>query len=227
MRKLSQIATVFLAIFLVAGMAAFAAQIEGVTNFTGVHIQATAQATATPLLMVENDGVSRSFEVRNSSATPVYAIDNDGSVTQSGATTAGGNLDMQNNQITNIGAAGTDFSATGGLTLADQLSVSSGGADVTGIFGLPATAYTLTGAQTITPTTTYYELAPTSTLTATLAGGTAGDLLILANTVTTSTIIVDTGATAGGGNITLGENDVAGFIKVDDTWAELFSPDNS
>src|SRR3990167_5919127 len=35
-----------------------------------------------------------------------------------------GGLDMTSLQITNIGAAGTDFSATGGLTLADQLILS-------------------------------------------------------------------------------------------------------
>lgn len=191
MRKVSQIGLVLVAVFLVATMAAFALQIEGVTNFTGVHVQATSMATATPLLMVENDGVSRSFEVRNSSATPVFSVDNDGTVSQAGAA-----------------------ALTGGL-------------DVTGILGLPATAYTLTGAQTITPTTTYYELAPATVLTATLAGGTAGDLLILASTVATNTVIVDTGATVGGGNITLAENDIAVFIKVDDTWAEIASPDNS
>ncbi len=40
-------------------------------------------------------------------------------------------IDMANLTITNIGAAGTDFSATGGLTLADSLAVSSGGLTVT------------------------------------------------------------------------------------------------
>lgn len=40
-------------------------------------------------------------------------------------------IDMANLLIANIGAAGTDFSATGGLTLADALSVSSGGLTVT------------------------------------------------------------------------------------------------
>ncbi len=44
-----------------------------------------------------------------------------------------GGLDMQNNVISNIGAAGTDFSATGGLTLAGQLTVPNGSAAVPGI----------------------------------------------------------------------------------------------
>src|SRR3990167_3436465 len=47
---------------------------------------------------------------------------------------AGGTLDMSNNLISNIGAAGTDFTATGGLTLADTLTVTAGGATITGAF---------------------------------------------------------------------------------------------
>lgn len=42
----------------------------------------------------------------------------------------GTGIDMANLIITNIGAAGTDFSSTGGLTLADTLAVSSGGLTV-------------------------------------------------------------------------------------------------
>jgi hypothetical protein len=42
-----------------------------------------------------------------------------------------GNLDAGNNTILNIGAAGTDFSATGGLTLADALTITAGGLTVT------------------------------------------------------------------------------------------------
>lgn len=41
-------------------------------------------------------------------------------------------LDMANNVISNIGAAGTDFTAGGGLTLASTLTVSAGGASITG-----------------------------------------------------------------------------------------------
>lgn len=42
-----------------------------------------------------------------------------------------GNLDAGNNTILNIGAAGTDFSGSGGLTLADALTVTAGGITVT------------------------------------------------------------------------------------------------
>jgi hypothetical protein len=91
------------------------------------------------------------------------------------------------------------------------------------------TAYALTGTKTITPTATYYQLAPTAALTLTLstASAGAGDLLILHSTVATNTIIVDTGATVGGGNITLSTNDLALFIYGNSKWIEIASPDNS
>lgn len=42
---------------------------------------------------------------------------------QGGMAFTSGDLDMANNIITNIGAAGTDFTATGGLTIADSLGI--------------------------------------------------------------------------------------------------------
>ena len=68
-----------------------------------------------------------------------------GTLTLGGATT--GNIllsettDLATNVLLNIGNSGTDFSATGGLTLADDLVVNGG--DITG-----------GGSLTITPTTT-------------------------------------------------------------------------
>ncbi len=56
-----------------------------------------------------------------------FWIDSSGNVTATkfvGAIDINGNLDMENNWIINIGSDGTDFSPTGGLTLADPLIVS-------------------------------------------------------------------------------------------------------
>lgn len=47
------------------------------------------------------------------------------------ASAMSGNLDMQNNIITNIGNAGTDFNTSGGLTLASALSLATGAANAT------------------------------------------------------------------------------------------------
>jgi len=72
----------------------------------------TAIATATPAAVIDSLGVSAILEVRDA-ATPVARFPN------------GGGLDMLNGTISNVGAAGTDFSATGGLTLADDLDMSN------------------------------------------------------------------------------------------------------
>ncbi len=90
-------------------------------------------------------------------------------------------------------------------------------------------SYALTGAQTLTPTVSYYQVSPTALLTLTLStgGATDGDLLLIHNLVATNTNIVDTGATAGGGALDLAQDDLAGFIFGDGVWVELFSPDNS
>lgn len=83
-----------------------------------------------------------SFAIRNNAnAVDNFLIDNAGNVTILGSVTAAsfsggftlaGNLDMSNNLILNIGAAGTDFTAGGGLTLAIGLIVTSGGIRLTG-----------------------------------------------------------------------------------------------
>ncbi len=182
----TKIITLVVAILVVLLVALPAAgQLEGITNFNGVHMAQSSFATATPQLLIQNGGAGVSVEVRDANATPVWSVDSAGGVTQTGDTT------------------------------------------LSGLINLSPAAYTLTGAQTLTPTVSYYELAPAAVLTLTLGTGSAGDWLIIANTVTTSTVIVDTGATAGGGNITLGENDIAEFINIDGTWAEIASPDNS
>ncbi len=62
-------------------------------------------------------------------------------------------LNMSNAAITNVGAAGTDFSATGGLTLADALVVTSGGINVSNgaisNIGAAGTDFTSSGGLTL------------------------------------------------------------------------------
>jgi hypothetical protein len=92
----------------------------------------------------------------------------------------------------------------------------------------PATLST-GGAQTLTPTLSMYLLAPASVATVTLATGNAvaGDILILVGTVTTSTVIVDTGATGTGAARTVGNTDVwTGYFN-GAVWVEESFLDNS
>lgn len=98
------------------------------------------------------------------------------------------------------------------------------------ILNLNDTDSTLTGAQTLTPAATFYEFTPTAILTLTLGTGSAevGDFLVIQNSsAVTNVVIIDTGATQGGGNVTLGTNDPAMFIYSNSKWIEIASPDNS
>ena len=62
---------------------------QGVSNFDSIHIAGpTAIATATPVLMVDSDGVSNIFEIRDG-ATPVWYVSDGGDVTQTGAQSQG------------------------------------------------------------------------------------------------------------------------------------------
>ena len=97
-------------------------------------------------------------------------------------------------------------------------------------FNIDETASVIVGTQTLTPTATYYQMSPATTLTVTLATGSAsdGDLLILQSLVATDTVIVDTTCTVGGAAITLGSaGDMAVFIFGNSLWCEIASPDNS
>lgn len=195
-----------------------AARRLGVTNFDAIHLGGSGiTGTATPVILANQTGAGAVIELRDG-ATPVFQVAN------------GGTADFNSNQVVNLGAAGTDFGATGGLTLAAGLTVTAGDAVLSsGTLTIEETDNTTTGTQTITPTTTYLHFAPTAVTTVTIATGSGveGDLLIIHNIVSTNTVIVDTGATQGGGNVTLGQDDVAGFIFGDGVWVELFSPDNS
>jgi hypothetical protein len=73
-----------------------------------------------------------------------------------GAFTAAGNIDLNTSYVlVNIGAGGTDFSGTGGLTLADTLSVTAGGASIAdGALAVNSDSITSDGALVINATST-------------------------------------------------------------------------
>lgn len=170
------------------------------------------------------------FTLKDGDGTVQFSIDDDGVVD-----IQGNKMDLDANADTSI-TADTD----------DQMDFEIGGADhgswtptklmlnddliVDDTLNIDDTDSTITATQTLTPTGTFYEFNPTATLTLTLATGSAevGDLLILQNlNGSYSVVIVDTGATVGGSNVTLGQNDLALFFYTNSKWVEIASPDNS
>lgn len=73
--------------------------------------------------------------------------------------TMGGAINMSDNIITNIGNSSTDFLANGGLILANSLTVSNGGASITGNSTITGTLSALTGLSS-SGTITFSGLAP-------------------------------------------------------------------
>lgn len=172
------------------------------------------------------------IETLATSSTRFRSVQIDHDLNVDGATT----LD----EITSAGAftisSGDLTLTTGDLTItAGDIAATAGsltvGADVTvdDTLNIDDTDSVIVGTQTITPSASYYQMSPVTALTLTLATGEAseGDLLIVHSMVSTNTIIIDTGATVGGSNITLSTNDLAMFIFGNGKWVEIASPDNS
>ncbi len=156
---------------------------------------------------------------------------------QNGGATFAGDLALGTNDITagdadlsgTLDVDGNVSSGTGAFTITDSVDV-SGDLTIDDTFNIDDTAYSSVGAQTLDPSASMYLMSPATTLTLTLATTTSvtGDFVWFVSTVATDTVIVDTGATAGGGNRTLGTaGDVIGFIFNGSAWVEAFYSDNS
>lgn len=144
-------------------------------------------------------------------------------------------FDAGANTILNIGAAGTDFSASGGLTLADALTVTSGGAslsdgDLVVADDVRVTAQislTVTDATAFTPTGTYQNITAAGEVTPTItAGATAGDLLVLINTSAQVVNIADSGTAKLTAAAALNQFDVLVLWSDGTNWIEVSRADN-
>lgn len=100
------------------------------------YAQRTAILTpATGLLVYQTDaqsGLTEGYYLRTSTGWFKLAASLDGLFLPLSGGTMTGSIDMGNFLITNIGNASTDFLATGGLNLANQLTILTGGVNVTG-----------------------------------------------------------------------------------------------
>jgi hypothetical protein len=85
----------------------------------------------------------------------------------------------------------------------------------------PGTSITVTTDSLITPLGSYQPLTSGGTVqTASIAAGTAGDLLTLVNTTNTSIVFTDTGTLKLAGNRTLGQFDSLTLISDGTNWVE-------
>lgn len=135
-------------VLLLAGLAAV--PLADITNFDGLHLSGTF-GTATPQLLLQNNGTSNSFEIRDANTTPVVSVDADGNavfladVDLSGADVSGvstttlASLEVTGNAIANT------LGITGVTTLKNNLIV-DGTVGVTGAvtFGADGTAADVT-----------------------------------------------------------------------------------
>jgi len=69
------------------------------------------------------DGTIQGKDISENADLAIESLTVSGEVVINGASTITGNMDMADNVILNIGSTGTDFTATGGLNLADALVV--------------------------------------------------------------------------------------------------------
>lgn len=85
----------------------------------------------------------------------------------------------------------------------------------------PATSITVTTDAIITPLGSYQPLSSAGTVqTASIATGTAGDLLTLVNNTNTTITLTDTGTLKLGGNRALGQYDTITLISDGTNWVE-------
>jgi len=131
--------------------------------------------------------------------------------------------------LTGAVTAETTLGVTGASTFTGNVGAD---ADLTvdDTFAIDDTDSTITGTQTLVPTASFYQFNPASTLTLTLSSTNVleGDFLWITNiNASNDVVVVDTTATAGGGNRTVSKNDVLGFIFSNSVWAEAFYSDNS
>ncbi|HLX64562.1 MAG TPA: hypothetical protein VKX17_25035, partial [Planctomycetota bacterium] len=146
-----------------------------------VTLSSTGSAVATAVLnqgsLTFNNASDQTFTISNTDVVGKANLSVEGSIT-AGSLIANGDLDMQTHIIKNIGTTNSTFTATGGLTLHDALTVSAGGATITGATGI-------TGTTTINTTGTATTSIGNASGTLTLTGSTVG---VTGNTTVTGTL---------------------------------------
>ena len=133
---------------------------------------------------------------------------------------------------------------TGAVTAAGGVNVTSGGMNVTGgtssttlsvssdtslgadLSIAPRTAISVTDGGIITPTGTLQMLESAGNVTATLASGQSGQLLMLINTTDTTIVLEDTSGQIFSGNVSLAQWDTAEFVFYGTSWIQTGESNN-
>jgi len=109
--KLFMVAAIVLVL---AGLAAV--PMADITNFDGLHLSGTF-ATATPQLLLQNNGTSNSLEIRDGSATPIVYVDADGNATFTG------DVDLSSANVSGVVTSTLDTLEVTGDALANTLTI--------------------------------------------------------------------------------------------------------
>lgn len=177
------------------------AVIQWVTNWTGIEVDTPSGSTHVAL-DVDQVGSGDIISLKDG-GTEVFDIPD------------GGIADFKANAPTNLGNAGTDFTSTGGLLLAGNLTVSPGASNT-------VIAY----ATAITPLTSSLVITAASTITnATMAACTVnGQLVVIAVAAGSSDITITESSTLyAGGSIALdaSEFDAVALMCVGSKWRKI------
>ena len=216
----------------------------GRQNIRGIRIDASS---ALPALDVHQSGTGPATRLDG----PTLLGDDariEGALDVTGPARFGGGIDMQEQAILNvaslsmvddldagghlvldIGSAGTDFRAGGGLTLADALVITAGGETVTGLQRLPpAPTIVVSHGAPFSPTGSLQPISAASgPVTPVLTIPPAGTRLCLTNVGTAHIVLEDTGHQVLAGNWDAGPHDVLCGISDGTRFIETSRSDNS
>lgn len=116
----------------------------------------------------------------------------------------------------------------GAATIGTNLAVGDNATVGNILYLTPGTAISLTNGAIITPTASYQPIdaAPGTTVTPTLAAGSAGQLLRLVNQGTGTILLIDTGTAKLSGDISLGQYDGLLLMSDGTNWVMLGTSNN-
>jgi hypothetical protein len=201
-------------------------QVQGVSHFSSVYSNDDVQAVDD---LIAGDDVTVTDDITLSGALVAVESVSAADLVASDDVTTGDDVTVGDDLIVTdaMNVYGNISSGTGAVTVTDDL-------DVTGLLSVGTyarvaaeTAISVTMNGYITPTGTLQALESAGTVaTSNLAAGTAGNLLIMYNSVATTITITDTGTLVLGGNWAAGQYDAIWLWSDGTNWIEIGRSNN-